>query len=209
MVKIAVADNYPVVHFGLNSFFKDNTAIKIVANLYQLIDVYDYLKTNPVDVLLIDLNLTGLDSVLELKNCIKEFPATKILIYSDYSEKMFAPNSIKVGALGYVHKSDKLEFLSNAIQRVNHGETVLKESIRRSLTILNNTPKSERSHRKLSTRELEVLRYLSDGKKNAEIAVLLGLNEKTVSTYKMRLQIKLNVTNLLDLVNKAKTLETY
>jgi DNA-binding NarL/FixJ family response regulator len=52
-----------------------------------------------------------------------------------------------------------------------------------------------------------VLRFLSDGKKNNEIAKILALNEKTISTYKLRLLTKLNVTNLVDLVNKAKTLE--
>ena len=52
-----------------------------------------------------------------------------------------------------------------------------------------------------------MLRYLSDGKKNNEISKILGLNEKTISTYKLRLLQKLNVTNLVDLVNKAKTLE--
>jgi DNA-binding NarL/FixJ family response regulator len=67
--------------------------------------------------------------------------------------------------------------------------------------------KSERLYRKLSNREIEVLRYLSDGKKNNEISKILNLNEKTISTYKLRLLTKLNVTNLVDLVNKAKTLE--
>ena len=61
--------------------------------------------------------------------------------------------------------------------------------------------------KKLSTREVEVLRYLNDGKKNKEIAVILGLDEKTISTYKLRLLAKLNVTNLVDLLNKAKSLD--
>ena len=67
--------------------------------------------------------------------------------------------------------------------------------------------KSERLYRKLSNREIEVLRYLNDGKKNKEIAEILGLDEKTISTYKLRLLAKLNVTNLVDLLNKAKTLD--
>ena len=58
----------------------------------------------------------------------------------------------------------------------------------------------------MSNRELEVLRYLADGKKNKEIAAILKLDEKTVSTYKLRLLAKLHVTNLIDLVNKSKML---
>jgi DNA-binding NarL/FixJ family response regulator len=62
-------------------------------------------------------------------------------------------------------------------------------------------------YKKLSNREIEVLRYLSSGKKNKEIAHLLGIDEKTISTYKLRLLTKLNVTNLVDLLQKAKDLE--
>nr|WP_317162516.1 helix-turn-helix transcriptional regulator [Flavobacterium haoranii] len=61
--------------------------------------------------------------------------------------------------------------------------------------------------KKLSTREIEVLRYLNDGKKNKEIAEILSLDEKTISTYKLRLLAKLNVTNFVDLLSKAKTLD--
>ena len=81
------------------------------------------------------------------------------------------------------------------------------ESRASSLQALAKQNKSERLYRKLSNREIEVLRYLSSGKKNNEISSILGLNEKTISTYKLRLLTKLNVTNLVDLVNKAKTLE--
>ena len=69
--------------------------------------------------------------------------------------------------------------------------------------------KSERLYRKLSNREIEVLRFLSDGKKNNEISKILSLNEKTISTYKLRLLTKLNVTNLVDLVNSLVAFETY
>ena len=62
-------------------------------------------------------------------------------------------------------------------------------------------------HKKISNREIDVLRYLSTGKKNKEIAQLLGIDEKTISTYKLRLLTKLSVTNLVDLLQKAKDLE--
>ena len=83
----------------------------------------------------------------------------------------------------------------------------MNEELKKNLAAIAKQNKSERLYRKLSNRENEVLRYLSDGKKNNEIAQILTLNEKTISTYKLRLLQKLNVTNLVDLVNKAKTLE--
>jgi DNA-binding NarL/FixJ family response regulator len=84
---------------------------------------------------------------------------------------------------------------------------MMSDTIKKNLALIAKQNKTERVYRKLSNREIEVLRYLSDGKKNNEISKILNLNEKTVSTYKLRLLQKLNVTNLVDLVNKAKTLD--
>ena len=92
-------------------------------------------------------------------------------------------------------------------QYKNQGKIIIDETVKKNLALIAKQNKSERLYRKLSNREVEVLRYLSDGKKNNEISKILNLNEKTISTYKLRLLQKLNVTNLVDLVNKAKTLE--
>jgi DNA-binding NarL/FixJ family response regulator len=207
MIKVCVADNYPVVHFGIKSFFKDHTAISIVANVGNFSMVKDILYNKTIDVLVIDLDLEGLTSLHELKAVIKNYTKTKFIVFSSYSEQIYAPNAIKAGVAGYVHKTAKLETLGIAITKVQQGQIILNDSIKKNLALIAKQNKSERLYRKLSSREIEVLRYLSGGKKNNEISAILGLNEKTISTYKLRLLTKLNVTNLVDLVNKAKTLE--
>jgi DNA-binding NarL/FixJ family response regulator len=95
-----------------------------------------------------------------------------------------------------------------SIIKVNQGKIIMNETVKKNLALIAKQSKSERLYRKLSNREVEVLRYLSGGKKNHKLlAEILGLNEKTISTYKLRLLTKLNVTNLVDLVNKAKKLK--
>ena len=207
MIKVCLADNYPVVHFGVKSYFRDHASISIVSNVGNFAMVKDVLYTKEIDVLLIDLDLDGLSSLYELKAIIKNYTKTKIIIFSSYSEQIYAPNAIKAGVAGYVHKTAKLETLGIAITKVNQGQIILNDAIKKNLALIAKQNKSERLYRKLSNREIEVLRYLSNGKKNNEISAILGLNEKTISTYKLRLLTKLNVTNLVDLVNKAKTLE--
>ncbi|PWA06505.1 response regulator transcription factor [Flavobacterium psychrotolerans] len=207
MIKVCLADNYPVVHFGVKSYFKDHTNISIVANVGNFSMVKDVLNTKDIDVLIIDLDLEGLSSLFELKAIIKNYPKTKIIIFSGQPEQIYAPNAIKAGISGYVHKTAKLETLGVAITKVHLGQIILNEAVKKNLALIAKQNKSERLYRKLSNREIEVLRYLSGGKKNNEISAILGLNEKTISTYKLRLLTKLNVTNLVDLVNKAKTLE--
>lgn len=207
MIKVCLADNHPVVHYGVKSYFKDHDDISIVANVGNFLMVRDVLLTKEVDVLILDLELEGLSSIFEVKSILKNFPKTKIIIYSDLSEQIYAPNAIKAGVSGFISKKEKLETLGQAIIKVHQGKIILNETVKKNLALIAKQNKSERLYRKLSNREVEVLRYLSDGKKNNEISKILNLNEKTISTYKLRLLQKLNVTNLVDLMNKAKTLE--
>ncbi|MBG6060608.1 DNA-binding NarL/FixJ family response regulator [Flavobacterium sp. CG_9.1] len=207
MIKVCIADNFPVVHFGVKSYFKDNADISIVANVGNFLMVRDILQTKDIDVLVLDLELEGLSSIFEVKAVLKNFPKTKIIIFSGLSEQIYAPNAIKAGVSGFVHKSEKLETLGISIIKVYQGKIIMNETVKKNLALIAKQSKSERLYRKLSNREVEVLRYLSGGKKNHEIAEILGLNEKTISTYKLRLLTKLNVTNLVDLVEKAKKLE--
>ncbi len=207
MINVCLADNYPVVHFGVKSYFKDHPEISIVSNVGSFFMVPDALRNKEINVLVIDLELDGLKSIYELKAIIKNFPTTKVLVFTNLNEQVYAPNAIKAGVLGFVHKTSKLETLGTTIIRVHQGIVMMSDSIKKNLALIAKQNKSERLYRKLSNREIEVLRYLSDGKKNNEISKLLDLNEKTISTYKLRLLQKLNVTNLVDLVNKAKTLD--
>jgi len=207
MIKVTIADNQPVVHFGIKSYFKNHSKINIVGQFDNFSSVTTLLKNKSVDILVLDLELEGLVSMISLKALIKDFPKTKIILFSNLSEQIYTPNAIKAGVSAYVHKSSKLEKLESAILKVIEGEIFFSDDVRKKLAAISKQNKNERLYRKLSSREIEVLRYLSDGKKNNEIARILNLNEKTISTYKLRLLNKLNVTNLVDLVNKAKTLD--
>ena len=207
MIQVCLADNFPVVHFGVKSYFKYHEAISIVSNVGNFSMIDDVLKNKKIDVLIMDLELNGLSSILGIKALVKNNPKLKVIVFSGLSEQIYAPNAIKSGVSGFVHKSEKLETLGNTIMKVMEGSVVISDSVKRNLALISKQNKSDRLYRKLSNREIEVLRYLCDGKKNNEISRILNLNEKTISTYKLRLLTKLNVTNLVDLVNKAKTLE--
>ena len=207
MIKLCLADNHPVVHYGMKSYFHDNPQISFVGVVNSLESLLDVLSKKTVDVAVVDLELDGLTSISSVKSLIKEFPETKVIIFTNLAEQIYAPNALKAGVTAYVHKSARMEELESAIKKVNDGEVVFSDAVKKNLALLNKGKKSERLYRKLSSREIEVLRYLSEGKKNKEIARLLDLNEKTISTYKLRLLTKLHVTNLVDLVNKAKTLD--
>lgn len=207
MINISIADNQPVVMHGIKSYFKSHSEILVVDSLYHLRDLEDSLATKKPTVLLIDIELDGLHSINSLKKMVHDHPDTKVLIYTCASEKLFGVTSLKAGASGFISKNKQLEQVEQAIIEVAAGNSYFSDLVRNSIISTARINKEERMYRKLSSREKEVLNYLINGKKNNEISELLNLNEKTISTYKLRLLNKLHVTNLIDLVNKAKTLE--
>jgi DNA-binding NarL/FixJ family response regulator len=207
MIKICIADSLPVVSQGLQSYFQGNTRMEIVASAKNLESLLNVLNNKRCDMLLLDVELEGLSSIRDIKSLLKDFPETKIVLFTTVSEQMYAPTAIKAGVSAYVSKRSDLKELEATIAKVSEGKVVFSETVKKSIEMLSKGKKSERLFKKLSTREIEVLRYLNDGKKNKEVAQILGLDEKTISTYKLRLLAKLNVTNLVDLLKKAKDLD--
>lgn len=207
MTKICIADNLPVVVQGIKSYFKDNSQFEISSHASNLKDLLDALQLKKIDILLMDIELEGISSIRDIKALIKDYPSTKIVVFSSVSEKMYAPTAIKAGVSAYVSKTSTLKELESTLKKVIEGKTIFSDEVRKQIELLGRGKKKERLYKKLSTREIEVLRYLNDGKKNKEIAEILGLDEKTISTYKLRLLAKLSVTNLVDLLSKAKTLD--
>ena len=206
MIKISIADNQPVVIHGISCFFKNHSKISISDTVYHLKDIEESLHEKKVKILIIDIELEGLHSISALKKVIQNNPDTKLLIYTCATEKLFGLTSLKAGAAGFISKKAPLEDLEAGILKIAEGKTAFSDAVHKN-ALTSSYVNNERTYRKLSSRESEVLRYLINGKKNNEISELLNLNEKTISTYKLRLLNKLNVTNLIDLVNKAKTLE--
>ena len=207
MIKICIADSLPVVSQGLQSYFQGNTRMEVVASAKNLESLLNVLNNKRCDMLLLDVELEGLSSIRDIKSLLKDFPETKIILFTDVSEQMYAPTAIKAGVSAYVSKRSDLKELEGTISKVLEGKVVFSETVKKSIEMLSKGKKSERLFKKLSTREIEVLRYLNDGKKNKEVAQILGLDEKTISTYKLRLLAKLNVTNLVYLLKKAKDLD--
>lgn len=206
MVKLLVVDQHPIITKGLELIFNTTRDIQFLGSVNDGEAIFDFIKKTPVDVILCEIDLPKLNGITALRRIKKNYPDIKVLIYSAQPEEVYAVSAIKAGADGYIPKTTDIITLKDAIVKVKAGGIYLSNELSQSLT--QNTKSSGKTsfHKKLSTREIEVLKLLSSGKRNKEIAEELNINEKTVSTYRARLMKKLNVTNLVDLVNKANNL---
>lgn len=204
MIKVLVVDFHPIIRTGLKLLFENNPNIEVVGSVGSGIEIFEFVRRHPVDVVLSEIDLPELNGITALRAIKKEHSHVKVIMFSHQPEEIYAISTIKAGASGYVHKSASIETIIEAIHKVHGGGIYLSEVMSKHLNFDDTKNKKSKMFKKLSTREVEVLKLLSSGKKNKEIALELDINEKTVSTYKARLFKKLNVTNLVDLIHQAK-----
>jgi len=202
VIKILIVDNHPIVRTGLELHLGNKPGFSVVGSLSNGLEIFDFVKQNNVDVIISEIDLPELNGITALRALKKEHKHLKILMLSHQPDEIYAVSAIKAGASGYLNKVSSIEAIEQAILKIYSGDTALSNNVNgANNSVMTNTLNM---FKKLSTREVEVLKLLSIGKKNKAIACELHINEKTVSTYKSRLYKKLNVTNIVDLIHQAR-----
>ncbi|MFD0864006.1 response regulator [Sungkyunkwania multivorans] len=209
MVKVLVADNHPIVQKGIKALFKSSNNIEVIGRAATTSELFDFVASNDVDVVLLEMDIPEINGITALRKLKKEHPDVKVIMFSSQAEDVYAVSTLKAGASGYLAKSVDVDMIGEAILKVANGGIFISNELAQRLAFDESTNKPRRFFRRLSTREVEVLKLLAAGRRNKHIAEELNLNEKTVSTYKARLMRKLNVDNLVDLLQQAKALELY
>ena len=207
MIKIVIIDKHPIIRVAFDLFFKEDPNITLVKTLQNASDAFDYLASNEVDVVITEIDLPDLNGITALRAIKKSYENTQVIIFSSQPEEVYAISTLKAGASGYINKGADLNIVKDAILKVNRGETYLSDSIAKHLIYDDTRNLLSSKFKKLSSREIEVLKLLSQGRKNKEIASELEISEKTVSTYKTRLYKKMEVTNLVDLIHQTEHLQ--
>jgi DNA-binding NarL/FixJ family response regulator len=209
MIKVLIADNHPIVRMGIRQVLNTASDMNILDDVATTTELFEKLQEVSPDVVILEMDIPEINGIATLRKIKQEFPDIKVLIYSGQSEDVYALSTIRAGAYGYLSKSAELDYIISAVRKVSQGSMFITNELAQRLAFDEGTQKPRRFFRKLSTREVEVLKMLASGKRNKEVAQGLNLNEKTVSTYKARLMKKLNVDNLVDLLQQAKALELY
>ncbi|MBA4746171.1 MAG: response regulator transcription factor [Muricauda sp.] len=209
MIKVLIADNHPIVRLGIRQVLESSSDIEVIADVSTTKELFNTLKTITPDVVILEMDIPEINGIATLRKMKVDFPDIKTLMYSGQSEDVYALSTIRAGAFGYLSKTADLEYIISAVKKVSEGNMFITNELAQRLAFDEGTQKPRRFFRKLSSREVEVLKLLASGKRNKEVAEGLNLNEKTVSTYKARLMKKLNVDNLVDLLQQAKALELY
>ena len=209
MIKVLIADNHPIVRMGIKQVLASAPEFDVIADVATTSELFGQLEKASPDVVMLEMDIPEINGIATLRKIKQEYPDIKVLIYSGQSEDVYALSTIRAGAFGYLSKTADIDYIISAVRKVSEGSMFITNELAQRLAFDEGTQKPRRFFRKLSTREVEVLKLLASGKRNKDVALGLNLNEKTVSTYKARLMKKLNVDNLVDLLQQAKALELY
>jgi DNA-binding NarL/FixJ family response regulator len=158
------------------------------------------LASREFQLIFLDLSLPGRGGLEFVSELHSAYPRTPILVLSIHSEDEFAVRSLRAGASGYLHKGSSRQELVRAMRRVVGGGRYLSETMAEKIAMGVASPVLED---RLTNREYEVLRGIAAGKKLTEIASEMSLSTKTVSTYKRRMMMKLNLANQAELARFA------
>tara|TARA_B100000524_G_scaffold35710_1_gene17591 strand:- start:55 stop:681 length:627 start_codon:yes stop_codon:yes gene_type:complete len=203
MIRVLIADHEPIVSYGIKMLFESSSDIKIVNAVNTKKQLLDYLKKGSIDVVLMTLDFADSNGISVLRNIKKDFFAVRVIIFSSQPENIYAATSIQAGASGFLSKTTNVSEIKRAIFKVFKGGIYLSNAMARKLTFEDSENKKD-IYSKLSTREIEVFALICNGKKNKEIAIELNINQKTVSTYKSRLMTKLQVSNIIALIDLGR-----
>ena len=196
MIRIIICDDQEVVCQGLNAILSTVENIEVVGISNNGMEALDLIAEKEPDVVLLDLKMPVMNGIHATKAIKEKYPDTKVLILTTYDEDAWLFDAIRNGADGYLLKDTSREALICAIEEVNEGKTPLDSKVAGKLfhqlsrQVL---PGDTTFAQDLTDREKEVLKLVSHGMTNADIAQTLFLSEGTVRNYVSSILEKLEV----------------
>lgn len=196
--RIIIVDDHEVVRIGMRSLLEQYSQYEVVAEAATGKEAISQVESFRPDIVLMDIRLPGKSGIDACEEIKKIAPDTKVIMLTSYAEDEMLFSAIKAGASGYVLKQIDSEGLIKSLEAVARGEASLDPAVtQRVFQEVRKAVKEEEaaSFINLSQQEKMVLKLVSEGKTNREIAQTLYLGEGTVRNYVSSILSKLGVSN--------------
>ena len=202
-IRVLLADDHPLVRAGIRTTLQGEADVLLVGEATDAHEAQCLSQELRPDVLLLDLNMPG-PSPIETVAALRELcPATRVLVLTAYDDDAYVRAVVAAGAAGYVLKDDATEAVVRAIRTVMEGDTWFSRSIMEKLVHGGAGASIQAGHPELTSRELDVLRLVVDGKTNQEIALALAISVKTVEKHLGEVFAKLGVASRVEAAVQA------
>jgi len=205
-ITVLLADDHMIVREGFRTLLDAEGDLKVVGEAQNGRQAVELTKRLRPSVVVMDIAMPLLNGLEATRQICKAFPDTKVVILSAHSDDAYVDQAITVGAVGFLLKQTSSHDLSRAIREVQKGNTFFAPVIAKRLHD-QESPKGRGPLKKkiarLTSREVEVLQLIAEGKANKETAAELGISIKTVEKHRQNLMAKLNIHEISGLTRYA------
>ncbi len=195
-IRVLITDDHLIVREGLRLILETAPEIEVVGEASDGADCLRAVAADAPDVVLMDLQMPGMDGITAINHLRRDHPDVAIVILTTFNEDALMVQGLRAGARGYLLKDTDRTTLLATIHAAARGETLLKpEIMQRVLAAPAAAPVAPAASQpySLTERELEVLRATARGERNKEIAHHLGISERTVKAHLASIYNKLGV----------------
>ena len=202
-ISVFITDDHQLVIDGLSSILEGHESIEVTGHALSGEATLSALKENPVDVLLLDINMSGMDGIEVARRLKEEGSPVKVLVLTMHNNPQFTKQLIEIGVLGCIMKNSGKKEVIEAITQVYQGHRHYAHDVTNSL--FDSIDKSKKAANKveLTKRELEILKLISQGETTQKMADSLSISYHTVETHRKNLISKTGVKNVAGLVRFA------
>jgi DNA-binding NarL/FixJ family response regulator len=198
--QICVIEDHPLFSKGVAAALQGNKEFIIAGNIESAVDMMDKIKLIKPDILLLDVNLSGVNSLDLLPSIKLQFKSIKVLVLTMYFPDDLQLDSVKGLIDGYVLKNSGTEILFKALHEIANNKFFWDPNIKMKFLEIKNASADKYN---LSSREKEILIHLKNGLTNKEIGNILFISALTVKTHRRNIMSKLNVSNFGEMIQKT------
>lgn len=196
--KLVIVDDHIIFRKGLHTILNEIGSIKVMAEASNASELFEILKKQEIDIILMDINMPGIDGIEATKKVLSKYPETKVIALTMHEEIGYFNKMMDAGAAGFLLKKTTKDELEEAIQTVMDGENYFSSEF---ISTTNFHKKvSATTDVKLTNRELEILEMICKGFSNPKISQELGLSQRTIDSHRARLFEKTGAKNAPNLV---------
>jgi two-component system, NarL family, response regulator LiaR len=193
MIRVVFVDDHEMVRIGVSSYLSSQTDIEVVGEAGDgQRGVELALELRP-DIILMDLVMKEMDGIEATKQIIEKWPEAKVIIVTSFLDDEKVYPALEAGATSYMLKTSKASEIANAIRATFAGQTILEPEVTGKMMMKMRQKAQSLPHEELTSRELEILLLMAQGKTNQEIADELFIALKTVKTHVSNILSKLQV----------------
>lgn len=193
MIKVLFVDDHEMVRIGVSAYLTAQPDMKVVGEADNGKTAIDLALSLRPDIILMDLVMKEMDGIEATRQIIESWPEAKIIIVTSFLDDEKVYPALEAGATSYMLKTSKASDIADAVRSTFHGQSILEPEVAGKMMLKMRQKIKVELYEDLTTREMEILLLMTEGKSNQEIADELFIALKTVKTHVSNILSKLQV----------------